>query len=182
MAYQIDYAAARQIAEHARESSPQEACGLIAGCHGHISRAFPLPNAAAEPESRFALPPSQQLRALKAIDDAGLAWIGVYHSHPRTRPTPSATDIAAANDDSLLQLIVSLQGEKPALKLWRLGPGSVEALDLRFAGQPALMTDDVDDSRAQKLAIAAAALLSLGLLLALSFHLLPAPPAISPLP
>ena len=130
MAIKIAYAVARQIADHAVSESPNEACGLLAGAVGHISRAIPLKNAAKSPATHFSLAPIEELNALKTIDAARLDWIGVYHSHPRSAPIPSQEDIKAAVDQRLLHLIVSLEGVKPKLKLWRVEGPSVLPLEL----------------------------------------------------
>ena len=107
MAVSIVYAVARQIAEHALSEAPNEACGILAGTRERISRAIPLENASEAPASHFRFDPNEQLAALKSLDAAGLGWVGVYHSHPKTPPIPSREDIVAAVDHSLLQLIVS---------------------------------------------------------------------------
>ena len=181
MVIKIAYAVARQIADHAASESPYEACGLLAGAVGHISRAFPLKNAAKSPATQYCLEPIEELGALKAIDAAGLDWLGVYHSHPHSAPIPSPEDIKAAVDQRLLHLIVSLEGAKPKLKLWHLEGSSVLPLELVFDSE----TDIEPASRLstrQQVAIIIAGIASLLILLAISFTLLPPAPELTPIP
>ena len=105
----IPHMVARQIADHAAAQSPAEACGMLAGRGDHIAAAYPLRNAASMPHTRFQADPREQVQALKAIDEARLDWLGVYHSHPRSAPIPSQSDIDECADSGLLQLIVSLE-------------------------------------------------------------------------
>lgn len=181
MAVRISYAVARQIADHALSESPNEACGLLAGSREQISRAIPLGNAAKSPDTHFSFDPNEELRALKAIDAAGLGWVGVYHSHPMTPPIPSREDIRAAVDRSLLQLIISLESAKPRLKLWRVDGSSVTPIALAFDTENDAESDD-NLSRHKEIAIVIAAVASVLLLLAISLMLLPPAPEITPSP
>lgn len=177
----ITYSLARQIADHALAESPLEACGLLAGTGDHIAAAFPMRNAAQAAERQFRLDPNEQLKALKAIDDARLEWIGVYHSHPRSAPIPSTADVKEWADSSLLQLIVSLEHSKPQLKLWRLSETSVCPVDLIYdtakepMHEPAL-------TRSQQAAMLVVILAAVLILLIISFSLLPPAPDIAPAP
>ena len=177
----IPYLVARQIADHAEADAPREACGLLAGRGGEIARAIPLSNIAAEPSQRYSLDPIEELRALKAIDAAGLDWIGVYHSHPRSAPIPSQADMKDARDARLLHLIVSLERRQPRLKLWRLDGFSAEPVELAFVDDKQEAEDD-RLSRRQQIAIVLAGLASLLLLVIVSVSLLPPAPQLAPVP
>ncbi len=168
----IAYPAARDIVEHASAQSPREACGLLAGKGTLISLALPVANAAAMPEQAFALVPDGQLRRLKQIDEAGLDWLGVYHSHTDSPPMPSHSDIAGAVDDALLQLIVSLANPKPRLKLWRIDGATALPLELDFADAPSIHNDDGKLTRKQRLGMLAAGLLTVLALLVIAMALL----------
>ena len=180
-AIRIPYSAARQLADHAANQQPNEACGLLAGRGDHILAAYPLKNIAPAPKTRFQIDPREQLQALKAIDEAQLDWIGAYHSHPRSAPIPSQSDIEACVDSGLLQLIVSIARRKPQLKLWRIKPDAVVPIDLIYetddppADEPAL-------SPSQQAAMLIVAIAAVLLLLFISFTLLPPAPDIVPAP
>ena len=175
----IAYPLARQIADHALAESPLEACGLLAGTSDHIAAAFPMRNGAQAAECRFQVSPNEQLQTLKAIDDARLEWIGVYHSHPHSAPIPSAADVNEWADSGLLQLIVSLEQSKPQLKLWRLRDTSVCPVELIYETAK-LPEHEPPLTRFQQAALLIVILAAVLILLIISFSLLPAAPEIAP--
>ena len=84
-----------EIVAHAREEAPNECCGLLAGRNGRSERVFRMANAARSP-LRFEVAPLEVMRTLEAIDEAGLEVSALYHSHTRTAPYPSQTDVTFA--------------------------------------------------------------------------------------
>lgn len=178
MTMSIVYRVARQIADHAASRYPEEVCGLLAGSGKRITKALPVSNIAARPETDYQLQPTEQLKALKQIDGDGLTWLGSYHSHPKSRPIPSPADIQQASDDGLLHLIVSLRQGKPKLKLWRIQAAAVTPIELTFDTQAGADQPDEALSDKQKIAIILAGALSLALMLMISLTLLPPAPVI----
>ena len=170
------------IVDDAIEQVPNEACGLIAGDGKTIQRAYPLSNIASKRVSRYALEPNEQLHALKSIDAENLTWMGVYHSHPNSAAIPSTADINEAGDHGLLQLIVSLKKSKPELQLWRVKESGAMPLKLIFDTQSDSDTGESALSKQQRAAIIVAGVLSLILLLAISFTLLPPAPKLAAIP
>jgi len=57
----------------------------------------------------FAMDPTQQIAAMRAMREGGEELFAIYHSHPDSPPLPSATDLAQANYPDVLYLIISLQ-------------------------------------------------------------------------
>ena len=180
MTMRISYRAARQIADHATLYDPEEVCGLLAGSGNQIVKAFPVSNIAGKPETHYQLQPTEQLQAIKQIDADSLKWIGVYHSHPKSRPIPSPADIQQTSDDGLLHLIVSLQHSKPKLKLWRIQATAVTPIELNFDTQSSPEQPDEPLSDKQKIAVILAGILSLILMLVISLTLLPPAPTALP--
>ena len=176
MSYRIAYDVTRKIADHAWSRYPDEACGLIAGHENHISYAVALRNVADRPENAYAIDANEQLQSLKAIDDAELSWIGVYHSHPDSAPLPSAEDLRNASDYGLLHLIVSLGDSRPAFKLWQLHDRGANPLDLLFDNDLSVDSADPLLSKQQMIAVLVAGALAALLLLGISFSLLPPAP------
>ncbi|HEY3188555.1 MAG TPA: M67 family metallopeptidase [Solirubrobacteraceae bacterium] len=84
-----------EIVSHAREEAPNECCGLLAGREGRSERVFRMTNAARSP-LRFEVEPLEVMRTLEAIDEADLEVTALYHSHTRTAPYPSQTDVTFA--------------------------------------------------------------------------------------
>ncbi len=118
---------------HAYDGLPLEACGLLAGRLGRneVTRFFPCRNA--EESSRiYTVHPQDFLRADRAAEDAGLAIVGVMHSHTHTEAYPSPTDVDQAPDPDWHYVIVSLRPPEPVLRSYRIVDGDVseEPVDL----------------------------------------------------
>jgi proteasome lid subunit RPN8/RPN11 len=123
------------VVEHARDGDPEEVCGVLGGTHGTVGTdggageadvgssyartARRVSNVAAEPRSRYELDPTEQFRAMEAVEAAGDAVVGFYHSHPRGPLAPSATDEALATWAGYSYVIVSLGGPEPEVGSWR---------------------------------------------------------------
>lgn len=109
------------ILSHARDATPAEAVGILIGERAEpdrVTRVERARNAAATPESRYALDPVEQLSLLESAEDAGDDIVGFYHSHPRGPDGPSATDEARATWEGYVYAIASLAGD-PTLRAWR---------------------------------------------------------------
>jgi proteasome lid subunit RPN8/RPN11 len=59
-------------------------------------------------------------RILTAIEDAGLELGAIYHSHTRSEPVPSQTDINLAMYPESLYVIVGLAAEEPDVRAWEI--------------------------------------------------------------
>lgn len=110
---------------HALAGLPNEACGLFAGEFGgdRIERFFPMTNAAASPRL-YQLDPTEIMSVESAADAAGLAVIGVMHSHTHTTNYPSPTDVADASRFDPFGVwrfvIVSLKHAEPSLRCYKI--------------------------------------------------------------
>ena len=107
---------------HARRDIPLEACGYLAERDGIVAEAIPLTNADASQE-HFSLDPAEQFDAVRRMRSEGLKLKGVYHSHPATPARPSPEDLRLANDPDLSYVIISLAGNGPVLKSFRVRSG-----------------------------------------------------------
>jgi proteasome lid subunit RPN8/RPN11 len=118
-----------RIVAQARDEAPNECCGMIATRNGAAVSLHPARNAAASP-LRYELEPKEQLRIQTAIDDAGLELGVIYHSHTRSAPVPSQTDINLAGYPDALYLIVGVAGEAAEVRAWRIVDGAVDEAPL----------------------------------------------------
>ena len=91
-AMRIDPALLEQIVDHARRDYPNECCGLIASRDDTRSRCITATNVAASP-LRFEVDGRESCGAEDAIDDDGRELGAIYHSHTRSVPYPSQTDV-----------------------------------------------------------------------------------------
>jgi proteasome lid subunit RPN8/RPN11 len=93
------------IAAHARRESPRECCGILVGVDDEIVEAVPAANLAADPLRRYEVSPADYFRQIKRCRDSGgdgqppSRIVGVYHSHPRSAPAPSPTDLEQAFEE-----------------------------------------------------------------------------------
>jgi proteasome lid subunit RPN8/RPN11 len=120
-----------EMIEHARQEAPNECVGLIGSRDGDAVTVYRATNAAASP-LRFEIEGSEQIRYHNEIEAAGLELGAIYHSHTRTEPRPSQTDINfAAGWPGVLWVIVGLNGEEPEVRIWRIDDGHVSESELQ---------------------------------------------------
>jgi [CysO sulfur-carrier protein]-S-L-cysteine hydrolase len=119
-----------EMVAHAREEAPNECCGMVASDDGHAVAVYRAVNAEASP-LRFRIDPEEQLELHNRIDDAGLELGAIYHSHTRTEPRPSQTDINFAQMwPGVLWIIVGLSGGEADVQTWRIDDGKVSDAEL----------------------------------------------------
>lgn len=118
-----------EIVEHARAEAPDECCGLIGAREGRSARVYRMTNAA-HSRLRFEVDPGEVMRTFEAIDRDGLDVAALYHSHTRTEPYPSQTDItyAQAWGPETVWIIVGLADGDPDVRSYRIDDGAVTAL------------------------------------------------------
>jgi proteasome lid subunit RPN8/RPN11 len=85
----------------------------------------PAENLAASP-LRFEVDGPVLFRMLDEIEDGGAELGAIYHSHTRSAPYPSQTDINLAFYPEALYVIVGVAGEEPDVRAWRIRDGGVE--------------------------------------------------------
>ena len=126
-----------EIIAHARADAPDECCGMIASSDGEAVAVHRARNAAASP-FRYEMDGMEQYRIQTAIEDAGLELGAIYHSHTRSAPEPSQTDINLAFYPEALYVIVGLLDPEPDVRAWRIVDGTVSpaTLEVEEDGPP----------------------------------------------
>jgi [CysO sulfur-carrier protein]-S-L-cysteine hydrolase len=120
-----------QIVAHAREGVPNEACGLIGGRDAVATSFHPVRNADASPY-RYTVHPDDLVRVWGLLEDADDAIVGIYHSHTKSAPYPSRTDVELATWPDAAYLIVSLRSDPAELAAFRIAEGRIEELALEI--------------------------------------------------
>jgi len=115
-----------QLAAHAREESPNEACGLVAFREGVAERYLPGKNILASPY-RFELQPHDPADFF--LEDEGYE-LAVFHSHPKTEPRPSRTDLENIGLWEGRPYLI-LRADTGELGAWRIERGRVDSVELR---------------------------------------------------
>ncbi|GBF05402.1 Mov34/MPN/PAD-1 protein [Deinococcus aerius] len=86
--------------DHAEREAPRECVGALGGrlmaSGAEAAALYPLANVSSDPERTYLAHPGHLLRALRAMEAAGLTLVGLYHSHPRGPAEPSLTDTRLA--------------------------------------------------------------------------------------
>jgi proteasome lid subunit RPN8/RPN11 len=118
-----------QMIEHAREEAPNECCGMIATRDGQAINVYRATNAAASP-LRYEIDGAEQYRIQMQIYDSDLELGAIYHSHTRTEPVPSQTDINLAFYPDALYVIVGLAAGEPDVRAFTIRDGQVAQAEL----------------------------------------------------
>ncbi len=119
-----------QIIEHARRDAPDECCGVVASRGGTAERAVAFENLAHSP-LRFEVDGLELNAVMTEVEDGGGEIGAIYHSHTRSAPEPSQTDINfAANWPGTEWIIVGLAGDEPEVRSWLIEGGRVTEVEL----------------------------------------------------
>jgi proteasome lid subunit RPN8/RPN11 len=119
-----------QIVAHARAEAPNECCGVVATSDGSAQRVYPATNKFASP-LRFEIAERDLIGIWRAIDEHDHELGAIYHSHTRTPPEPSQTDInGAAQWPGALWVIVGLAADEPDVRTWSIEDGRVTQVEL----------------------------------------------------
>jgi proteasome lid subunit RPN8/RPN11 len=118
-----------EIVAHARAEAPNECCGMVAARDGQAVKVYRANNAAASP-LRYEIDGAEQFQIQMEIDDADLDLGAIYHSHTRSEPYPSQTDINLAFYPDALYVIVGLVGEGPDVRAYSIRDGQVSEAEL----------------------------------------------------
>ena len=118
-----------ELIEHAREEAPNECCGMLGARDGRAVRLYRAQNAAASP-LRYEIDGADQYRIQMEMDQSDLELGAIYHSHTRTDPYPSQTDINLAFYPESLYVIVGLAGEAPEVRAYTIRDGRVADAEL----------------------------------------------------
>jgi proteasome lid subunit RPN8/RPN11 len=118
-----------EMVAHAREEAPNECCGMVSSRNGETVALYRATNAAASP-LRYEIEGSEQYRIQMAIEDANLDLGIIYHSHTRSEPYPSQTDINLAFYPEALYVIVGLAGEGAEVRAYTIRDGKVAEAEL----------------------------------------------------
>jgi proteasome lid subunit RPN8/RPN11 len=118
-----------ELIEHAREEAPNECCGMLGARDGRAVTLYRARNAAASP-LRYEIDGADQYRIQMEMDRSDLELGAIYHSHTRTDPYPSQTDINLAFYPESLYVIVGLAGDAPLVRAYSIRDGRVADAEL----------------------------------------------------
>jgi proteasome lid subunit RPN8/RPN11 len=111
-----------QIVAQARAEAPNECCGIVGSRDGHAVKLYKARNARASPLAYEIDGPDLQ-RIYEDIEESGLEVGIIYHSHTRTDPEPSQTDVNLASPflpDAVYLIVGVKDPERDDLRGWRI--------------------------------------------------------------
>ena len=125
------------VLAHARDEAPRECCGVLIGESGRISESARATNLEAG-ITRFRIDPRDHIGAIRAARARQLDIIGFYHSHPRSRAYPSATDITESGYAGAMHLIVGVCDGSQEARLFTIDGTTITELPIVIAGSDTL--------------------------------------------
>jgi [CysO sulfur-carrier protein]-S-L-cysteine hydrolase len=134
---QIERALLDRIVAHARRDFPNECCGMIGMRDGAAVAVHEATNVAASP-LRFEVDGLEVHRTIETIESDGLEMGAIYHSHTRSDPYPSQTDVNFARGwPGVEWLIVGVprDGGEPTIRSYRIDDGAIEEVEVQVDGR-----------------------------------------------
>jgi [CysO sulfur-carrier protein]-S-L-cysteine hydrolase len=123
-----------ELVEHALEDPRNEVCGVVAVEPGPPARAVRVYRAVNIHSSplKFEIDPKELLELWNACQEDGSELGAIYHSHVRSEPYPSHTDVNfAANWPGVEWIIVGLSGgEEPKVRTYEIEDGEISEVAL----------------------------------------------------
>ena len=123
-----------ELIEHVLEDPRNEVCGVVAvepGPPARAARVYRAVNVHASP-LKFEIDPKELLELWNACQQDGCELGAIYHSHVRSPPYPSQTDVNfAANWPGVEWIIVGLtHGEEPQVRTYEIADGDITELPI----------------------------------------------------
>jgi proteasome lid subunit RPN8/RPN11 len=120
-----------EIVAHAIEDLPDECCGMVSGKDGTATEVFRARNELASPFS-YSVDSRDLLRITGLIDERGEELAAIYHSHTKTAPEPSQTDINLAKmwPDPVYLICSIADRDAPLIRGWEIRGGAVREVEL----------------------------------------------------
>jgi proteasome lid subunit RPN8/RPN11 len=136
------------IMQQAQTCYPQETGGILGGQENTILGVLPIANKVMQDRTEiFGITAEDIERAYHFLVKHRLEFLGLYHSHPRGTPFPSAQDLSH-NQKHLF--IVGLQDRyNPELYAWRVENGKVYAEGIRIISDIGVTVVDIATGKPQ---------------------------------
>jgi proteasome lid subunit RPN8/RPN11 len=118
-----------EIVAHALADAPDECCGIVSSRDGEARELFRMENTA-HTWMRYEMDNMELYRVITGIEEAGDEVGIIYHSHTRTDPYPSQTDINLAFYPDSLYVIVGTATPEPVVRAFTIRDGQVAETQL----------------------------------------------------
>ena len=121
-----------EIVAQARAEAPNECCGIVGSRDGRAVRLFKARNARASPLA-YDIDGRDLQRIYDEIDNDDLQVGVIYHSHTRTDPVPSPTDVNLASPflpDAVYLIVGVKDPDREDLRAWKIRDGQYSEVEL----------------------------------------------------
>jgi len=115
----------QKMLDHAKRESPLECCGILSGKEKTVQKAFELKNTEGSPVL-YSMAPQEQMKVFEEMEKESMEMIAIYHSHPKTIPFPSETDVKLTFYPDVSSVIISLKEEgNPVMKAFQVSKEAI---------------------------------------------------------
>jgi proteasome lid subunit RPN8/RPN11 len=121
-----------EMIAQARAEAPNECCGIVGSRDGQAVTLYKARNARASPLA-YDIDGRDLVRIYDEIDSNGQEVGIIYHSHTRSAPEPSQTDINLASPflpDAIYLILGVKDPDEDDLRAWLIRDGQVSKADL----------------------------------------------------
>jgi [CysO sulfur-carrier protein]-S-L-cysteine hydrolase len=120
----IPHALFDQMVDHAQADAPDECCGIIGTRDGEGVALHRATNIHHSP-LKYEIGSDELYRISMALDDDDLEVGVIYHSHTRSDPYPSQTDVNLARYPDAVYVIVGLAKGEAEVRAYRIRDGDI---------------------------------------------------------
>jgi len=124
----------KEMLDHAKREWPLECCGILSGKEKTVQKVFELKNTEESPVL-YSMSPQEQIKVFEEMEKESMEMIGIYHSHPKTIPFPSETDVKLAFYPDVSSVIISLREEEnPVMKAFQISEEAIYLEEIEVIG------------------------------------------------
>jgi [CysO sulfur-carrier protein]-S-L-cysteine hydrolase len=121
-----------QMVAHAQDDAPNECCGIIGTRNGEGFVLHQATNIHHSP-LKYEIGSDELYRISMALDDDDLEVGVIYHSHTRSDPYPSQTDVNLARYPDAVYVIVGVANGSPEVRAYHIRDGEIADADLQVS-------------------------------------------------
>jgi proteasome lid subunit RPN8/RPN11 len=114
---------------HALQDAPDECCGIVSSRDDEAVEVFQMENVFHTP-FKYKMDDMELYRVVMGIEDAGLDVGIIYHSHTRSEPYPSQTDINLAQYPDSIYVIIGTSTPEPLVRAYTIRNQQVSEVEL----------------------------------------------------
>jgi proteasome lid subunit RPN8/RPN11 len=124
----------QEMLDHAKREWPLECCGILGGRDKTVQKSFELQNTEESPVL-YSMSPRDQMKVFEEMEKESMKMVAIYHSHPKTIPFPSETDVKLTFYPDVSSVIISLkEKENPVMKAFQISKEAIYLEEIEVIG------------------------------------------------